>query len=250
MSKQKVVRELQPTSLPSAPISLMRDAVSLPKNYVEPAWAKDLIEEWKRKEDLFAVDAYPTQSILIKGPSGTGKTTSARWIAQQLRLPLFCLSIATAIDSYMGSTGKNIDSAIQYGLDNPVIVLMDEVDSISASRMQKNSDVGEIWRITNSFIQSLDRWHASPGKSLLIATTNMVDDSIDSAIQRRFELQVLTSLPDEKELSRIAGIPWPSGFQVSQAECRRLVLQAKRRSVMTNASYELVLMALISSLQA
>jgi AAA+ superfamily predicted ATPase len=249
VTRQRQIRSLQPVNLPVSPASIIRDEVSLPVGYVEPTWAIDLIGEWKKSDALFEVGAYPTQSLLLRGPSGTGKTTSARWIAQQLKLPIFSMSIASTIESYMGASGRNIDAAIRYGLSTPCVLLMDEIDSIAASRKEKRSDVGEIWRITNSLIQSLDSWHAAPGKSLLVATTNMMDGSIDSAVHRRFELQVIVPLPTSSELSKLAGIPWPEELHISQADCRRMILQAKRASVMTGGDYSLILMSMCSNLQ-
>jgi AAA+ superfamily predicted ATPase len=247
VSPARQVRQMQPVSLPVAPMSIMRDEVPLPDRYIHPLWAADLVGEWGKAKELFAVDAYPTQSLLLRGPSGVGKSTSARWIAGKLGLPLFSMQLSSTIDSYMGSTSKNIAAGITYAMNNPVVLLMDEVDSIAASRLKKNSDVGEIWRITNAFIQSLDLWHSTPRKSLLIATTNMMDQSIDSAIQRRFELQVDIALPPAAELSKMSGIIWPQELQVSQAVCRRMILQAKRRAVMTGANYEMTLMAMTAT---
>jgi AAA+ superfamily predicted ATPase len=246
MAYRREVRTLQSISLPVAPIILIREETPLPERYVEPFWARELVDEWGKRPELVAVGAYPTQSVLLRGPSGVGKTTSARWISQKLKMPLFSLSMARTIDSYMGVTGKNIESALRYAMDSPVMILVDEIDAIAASRQMKNSDVGEIWRITNTFIQEMDRWHQVPRNSLLIATTNMSDKDIDTAIVRRFELQVEIPLPSAKELSRISGVAWPEEFIVSHAVCRRMVLQAKRRSILASSDYELTLGAMIS----
>ena len=128
------VRQMQPVSLPIAPMILIKEEIPLPDRYIEPLWARELVREWSKREELLAVGAYPTQSVLLRGPSGVGKTTSARWISQQLGMALFSMSMARTIDSYMGKTGSNIEAALQYGINSPVLILVDEIDAIAAWR--------------------------------------------------------------------------------------------------------------------
>jgi AAA+ superfamily predicted ATPase len=231
-------------SLPPLPLCLIKDEIELPDRYQPCDWAHDLVREWQMEEQLTAVDAYPTSSVLLVGSSGVGKTTAARWIAKQLRLPVFSLLLSGTIDSYMGATGKSIESAVRYAMDVRGVLVLDELDAVAATRLSKN-DVGEIWRVTNTFIQILDHWHGQRQKSLIIGTTNM-PDSIDTAIRRRFELEVSIPLPSTKELSNIAGVPIPADCQMSHAEMRRAVLQAKRQSVLRGADYQLTLMSIIA----
>lgn len=243
----QAVRTMTPTTLRMHPQSVYLDETPLPLKYQRPVWAADIVQEWKRRDDLLKADTYPTQSMIVRGRSGVGKSTAARWISGELGVPIYVMSIASTIESYMGSTGKNIDSAMKWGMEVNCVLLLDEVDSISASRMAKHSDVGEIWRITNSFIQNLDLWHAAPRNSLLIATSNMMDDSIDNAVARRFEVRVTAPMPDARELSRIAGVAWPEDYIVSHAECSRMVLLSKRQAVMRGMDYATTLMAMIRS---
>ncbi len=240
----KHIQPLQPViSLPPMPLCLIKDDIELPERYQPCEWAGDIVAEWQAEERLAEVGAYPTSSVLLIGPSGVGKTTSARWIAKQLRMPVFSLLLSGAIDSYLGGTGKMIESALRYAMTVRGLLLLDELDAVAAIRQSKN-DVGEIWRVTNTFIQMLDHWHGQRQRSLIVGTTNMAD-SIDSAIRRRFEMEVSVPLPNTKELSNIAGVPIPDDCRMSHAELRRAVLQAKRRSVLRGADYQLTLMSII-----
>jgi len=233
---------MTPVSLPVMPLCLIRDEIPLPPNYQPPEWTQDLLTEWRHDKQLKAVNAYPTQSVLLQGPSGVGKSTAARYIAGQLGLPMVSMMLFTAIESYMGSTDKNIETAIRYAKSVPCVLLMDELDSVSAARDAKSNDVGEIWRITNTFIQLLDGWHGQQQSSLLIGTTNMAH-SIDGAIRRRFELEVLVPMPTTLELSRIAGVPVPDYCRLSHAEMHKLVLQAKRSSVIHGTDYAITILS-------
>lgn len=237
------------TPLPMAPNCLLRDELPLPDKYVPPYWAEEVVNEWRAAKALHEVGAYPTQSALVAGPSGVGKTTASRWIAKQLSLPVFSLSLASAIESYMGATGSNLDKAVRYGVSAPMLLIIDELDSVAAGRSQKNNDVGEIWRITNTLIQALDHWHSIERHSFLMATTNL-PEAVDFAIRRRFEREVNMELPDNKELSLIAGVALPPSVRISHAALRRIVLQAKRASVMQRADYALTVLAMISNMEA
>lgn len=236
-------------ALPIAPKCLLRDELGLPERYVAPSWAEEVVAEWRKAGELRAIGAYPTQSALVSGPSGVGKTTASRWIGKELGLPVFSLSLASAIEGYMGATGSNLDKAIRHGLAAPMVLVMDEMDSVAANRHAKNNDVGEIWRITNTLIQALDHWHATERGSFLMATTNM-PESVDGAIRRRFEREVCVELPDSRELSAIAGVALPAGLRISHAALRRMVLQAKRASVMYGADYALTMMGMVSNMEA
>lgn len=242
---QKASRQLKPmASLPPLPTCLIRDDIELPERYQPCDWASDIVTEWQVEEKLISVGAYPTLSVLLVGSSGVGKTTAARWIAKQLNMPVVSLLLSGTIDSYLGATGKSIESAIRYAMEARCVLVLDELDAVAASRKSGN-DVGEIWRVTNTFIQILDHWHGQGRKSLIIGTTNMAD-SIDGAIRRRFELEINVPLPTTKELSNIAGVPIPDDCQMSHAEMRRAVLQAKRQSVLKGVDYYMALLKLIS----
>jgi len=241
---RRTSKAIQPlTPVPMMPVGLTQDTLPLPERYYAPDWTRDVIKEWERETDLIAVGAYPTQSILLHGPSGTGKTTAAAWLAKKLNRPVYSMLLASSIESYLGRTGSNILKAINYARAVPCILVFDELDAIAGKR-GNHQDVGEIWRITNALIQVLDQWHSTRQQSLLVATTNLAD-AVDGAVRRRFELELETLMPSHKELSLMAGVPLPSGFSVTHAEMRRLILHAKRHSVLYEKDYSLTLQAFI-----
>lgn len=57
-------------------------------------------------------------ATLLYGPPGTGKTMFARYIAFKKALPFCYLNFSRIIDSYMGSTAKNIAKAFAYASSN------------------------------------------------------------------------------------------------------------------------------------
>ena len=126
-------------------------------------------------------------TTLLYGKSGTGKTELGRYVASELNLPFFYISFAHAIDSYMGSTAKNLSKIFEFCSSVPCVLMLDEVDCISIKRAadgSKGAD-GELERTTISLMQELDKL---PSHVVLIATTNR-PDLVDDALTRRFSIR-------------------------------------------------------------
>ena len=126
-------------------------------------------------------------TTLLYGESGTGKTELGRYMAYKMRLPFFYISFSSAIDSYMGSTAKNIHKIFNFCNAFPCVLMLDEVDCIAVKRASSGSRGvdGELERTTISLIQELDR---ISNHVVLIAATNR-PDIVDEALLRRFSIK-------------------------------------------------------------
>lgn len=136
----------------------------------------------------------PTRSLLFVGPPGVGKTLSARWLASLLDRPLITLDLATVMSSYLGKTGANIRSVLDYAKSVESVLLLDEFDAI-AKRRDDEGDVGELKRLVTVLLQEVDDW---PATSLLIAATNH-GELLDPAVWRRFDDVLEFGLPSAKQ---------------------------------------------------
>jgi len=136
-------------------------------------------------------------TTLLYGVSGTGKTELGRYIAFKLKLPFFYVSFNSTIDSYMGSTAKNIHKIFSFCNSIPCVLMLDEVDCVATRRDAGGSRGvdGELERTTISLMQELDRL---PNHVVLVAATNRLD-MVDEALLRRFSIQHEIKVMSEQE---------------------------------------------------
>lgn len=152
---------------------------------------QQVLDERKIIDKLSEIGLSPSKTILFEGPPGVGKTMSSRWLAKELDLPLLILDLATVMSSFLGKTGNNIRSVLDYASSFPCVLLLDEFDAI-AKRRDDDRELGELKRLVTVLLQALDDW---PESSLLIAATNH-SELLDPAIWRRFDLQIKFDLPN------------------------------------------------------
>lgn len=124
-----------------------------------------------------------SNSVLLHGVSGTGKTTFGRYVAASFDLPFYYINFANLIDSHLGSTSRNIASVFDFIRCDPCVLMLDEIDTIAQRRGKGKSGAdGEINRITVTVMQEFDRLM---NHQIVIGATNRLD-VIDEALTRRF----------------------------------------------------------------
>ncbi|RDD80446.1 ATP-binding protein [Dyella tabacisoli] len=151
----------------------------------------DFLDASRHYDVLARAGAAIPPRMLIFGPSGTGKTQSARWIAAQLGLPLLTVRCDTLVSSLLGQTSKNLRRVFEYAQGSPAVLFLDEVDALASARGNER-DVGELQRVVVSLLQNID---ALEENVVLIAATNH-DRLLDPAVWRRFAFQLPMPLPD------------------------------------------------------
>jgi AAA+ superfamily predicted ATPase len=156
------------------------------------------IESYKRRDALLKSGLDASNSLLLYGPPGCGKTTVAQYISSITGLPLVTARLDGLVSSLLGSTAKNIRKIFDYASKRECILFLDEFDVIAKLRDDKN-ELGELKRVVNSLIQNID---AFSNDSILIAATNH-HELLDPAIWRRFTTIVTLEKPQKAEIGRL-----------------------------------------------
>ena len=123
-----------------------------------------------------------TGRLCLYGPPGTGKTAYARWLSEQLDLPLLIKRASDLIDMYVGETEKNIARAFWEAEADGALLLIDEVEGF----LQDRRKAGHNWEVT-LVNEMLTQMEAYPG--LFIASTNLME-GLDQASLRRFDEKI------------------------------------------------------------
>jgi hypothetical protein len=158
----------------------------------------DIIREWRTQKRLAELGVAPARSCLIFGPPGSGKTMTAYHLAAQLDLPIIDAKIDGLISSFLGTTARNIANLFAFANRYNCVLLLDEFDALAKVR-DDPQEVGEIKRVVNSLLQNLDE---RAGIGITVAITNH-HKLLDSAVWRRFDIQIELDAPDAKAREKI-----------------------------------------------
>jgi SpoVK/Ycf46/Vps4 family AAA+-type ATPase len=154
--------------------------------------------EYAARERLGAYGLRPRKTILLYGPPGCGKSLGAKRLAWNVGLPLLKVRFDALISSFFGESAANLRSVFETAKERPCVLLLDECDFIARSRTT-SKDIGEASRIVNSLLTLMEEYDA-PG--LLVATTN-IEDSLDSALFRRFDEVFQVPPPGNAEIENL-----------------------------------------------
>ena len=136
----------------------------------------------------------PGVRALLVGPSGTGKTLAAGWLATRLGLPLYRIDLAAVTSKYIGETEKNLAQLFGRAEQAEVLLLFDEADSLFGKRTDvKDSNDRFANQQTNYLLQRIESF-----EGIAILTSNS-RARFDSAFTRRLDAIVDFPSPGPQE---------------------------------------------------
>ncbi|NFF80407.1 AAA family ATPase [Clostridium botulinum] len=165
------------------------------KNYKE---IDTFLLSYENADKLYSLGIDFSNTMLMYGPPGCGKTKSAFYIASKLNLPLIVARLDSMISSYLGTTAKNIRNLFEYAQKTPCVLFLDEFDAIAKAR-DDNNELGELKRVVNSLLQNID---ALGKNTILIAATNH-EELLDKAIWRRFNYKLCIDFPGKETRKKL-----------------------------------------------
>ncbi len=160
----------------------------------------DIIKDIERNGELCnELAEYGVQYVnttLLYGPTGTGKTTFARFVAHTLDKDFAYLNFSSLMDGGFGNTERNLSKVFRYMTAQDCIFMIDEIDCIATSRTASTNDT--LKSITIALMQELDHCKSHNPKAIILAATN-VYESLDPALLSRFSIKKQIPLLSNEE---------------------------------------------------
>ncbi len=150
---------------------------------------------------------------LLVGPPGTGKTESAKAVANEVDMPVYLVNGPEIIDGIVGQAESNVeglfDEAREAASENGAAMLIfDEIDSISRERGDINT-TGVNDRVVNQLLSEMDG--VLDNENLYVLATTNRPDVMDPALKRpgRFDDIIIYPRPEREATEEIAEIYFP-----------------------------------------
>ncbi|MFB5626944.1 MAG: AAA family ATPase [Nitrosarchaeum sp.] len=158
-----------------------------------------------KRPDLFPL-GWP-KGMLLYGPPGTGKTMLAAATANEMDGYFINVDASSMMSKWLGEAEKNVSKLFAMARKytekegKPVILFVDEVDSLLGSR---NSEVGGEVRTKNQFLTEMDGVNGK-GKDLMLYVIGATNKpwSLDWPFLRRFQKRIYVSLPTQEAREKL-----------------------------------------------
>jgi SpoVK/Ycf46/Vps4 family AAA+-type ATPase len=153
-----------------------------------------IVKAIEHRQYLARIGLREVGKLLFVGPPGTGKTSVARALGQDLGLPVVEVKLSMITSQYLGETAKNVEKTFEVAKRlAPCILFIDEFDFVAKTR--SSDEHAAIKRAVNTLLKSIDEVSLVQDEVLLIGATNH-PDQLDAAAWRRFDEIVNFPKPD------------------------------------------------------
>jgi len=129
-------------------------------------------------------------SVLLYGPSGTGKTMAAQVLAGEFGLDAYRVDMSRIMDKYIGETEKKLAELFDAAKDSNAILFFDEADALFAKRTEVTDSNDRYANVETAYL--LQRMEEYSGISIM--ATNAAQN-FDEAFKRRISFMVNLPMP-------------------------------------------------------
>jgi SpoVK/Ycf46/Vps4 family AAA+-type ATPase len=179
------------------------------KNYVLNCLDQSRIDTWCKSnypnaENISGFLKYELNfggKILLVGDPGTGKTQCIEGLAFAVSEELGKIYLMKAMvlrDKYVGKTSWLVSQVFKYAKEKakeaPTLLLFDEFDSVAPNRNDTQMHE-EVRAAVNTLLREMERVTPSD-RVIVIAATNLFEQAVDYAADRRFDLVIHFKRPN------------------------------------------------------
>ena len=182
------------------------------------------IIDWPaRYPDLFAsARVMPPRGILFSGPSGTGKTLTAKALAGETGLNFISISVPILFSKWLGESEKALHQIFKKAKQSaPCILFFDDIDSLSVRRTAASEGEAVAERMASQLFNELDNL-SDLSQVIVLGATNR-PDLLDPGLTRSGRLDYVLDFPlpsheDRVDIFRVhaKGRPLAPGIDLAE----------------------------------
>jgi hypothetical protein len=153
--------------------------------------------------------SYP---CLFYGPSGTGKSLTAKLIGKKYNKHVFRVDLSMIVSKYIGETEKNLAHLFDRAQGKDWILFFDEADALFSKRTSINSSQDKWANLEVNYLLQRMEEH----RGLTILATNL-KENIDNAMTRRFQAMIYFPTPKQNERHKLWETLLPNPFTFEES---------------------------------
>lgn len=211
----------------------------LEKSIVAPIQDPELA---KRRLEDYGIEM--PHFILLYGPPGCGKTMMTEAIAAQTGCKMYMIDVSKFGSSYINESAKNLSAVFEAvekeakTSEKPIIVFMDEIDSILTKRMATNGADKEDNKVINKILTWINNLN---GKNIVVIGATNMPSILDEAGKNRANAEFYVGLPNENEIiellkKELSRFPMTKGLSENEEGLKELAKKLKGYSPRTIVS--------------
>lgn len=157
-----------------------------------------ILDEQKAAKSKSGQSVDARNGILLFGPPGTGKTFLAEALAGELGIGFMHFNFSQVNSKWIGEGTERVTEVFKQAMASaPVMLFLDEVDTVFVSRSEVSQAEHESGRLTSALLPLIEE--ARKKGVVLVAATNLIDRLDPASIREgRFDFKIEVDYPDAK----------------------------------------------------